>query len=168
MKIVFWQRKAWLGAIVLTWIVAFLVVGLAMLREPHTKRSQPEIQETRGKTIAQPNPFARLRMEREQKRDQQLELLERAGNREALSALAAQKRTEAELEGMLRTMGYQEAVVLIGSDEASVVVAAALQENEVARIGEVVARKTGFSLERITISEGSRLPNRGKSERSVE
>lgn len=168
MKIVFWKRKAWLGAMVLTWIVAFLFIGLAMLREPHTKGGSSEIQETAGRTTAQPNPFARLRMEREQKRDQQLELLERTGNREALSALAQEKRIEAEVEGMLRTMGYREAVVLIGSDEASIVVAAALQENEVARIGEIVARKTGFSLERITISEGSRLPNRGKSESSVE
>lgn len=164
MKIVFWRKSPWLGALVFTWILAFIVVGLAMLREPHTKKSQPQAKVTVTRTTAQPNPFASLRMERERRRDEQMELLEQAGKKEELSVLAKQKRLEAELEGMLKTMGFREAVVLVGGDEASVVVAATLAAAEVARIGEVVARKTGFPFERITISEGSRLGNKGKME----
>jgi hypothetical protein len=168
MRIVFWKRSPWLGAVVLTWIVVFVFVGLAMLREPHNKKSQPQEKPTQGKTTTEPNPFASLRMERERRRDEQMELLEKTGEQRELATLAKQKRTEAELEGLLKTMGYPDAVVLVGTEEASVVVASTLTGDQVARIGEVVARKTGFSFEKITISEGSRLPNKGKIDGSVE
>lgn len=157
MKFICWRKNPYLGAGVLIWIIAFLFVGLAMLREPHTKVSQApaQVKTTTSKATPQSNPFASLRIQRERRRDEQLELLAKAGKTEEVSELTRQKRLEAELEGMLKTMGFPEAVVLVGSGEASVVVAATLSENEVARIGEVVARKTGFSLEKITISEGS-------------
>ncbi|HOB22558.1 MAG: SpoIIIAH-like family protein [Firmicutes bacterium] len=157
MKLVFWRKNPYLGAGVLIWLVAFLILGLAMLRQPHTKDVviEEEVQDTIGKEKKEPNPFASLRIQRERRRDEQLELLTRSGKTEEAEKLTEQKRLESELEGMLKAMGFPEAVVLVGSREASVVVAAVLTELEVARIGEVVARKTGFPLEKITISEGA-------------
>jgi hypothetical protein len=167
MKIVWWRKNPYLGAVVLVWIAVFAIVGLAMLREPHTtgeRTPKAAVKATVKKAEQAANPFASLRIQRERRRDEQIELLKEAGKTEEVAKLAEQKRLEGELEGVLKAMGFPEAVVLIGSEEAAAVVAAVLTQTEVARIGDVVARKTGFPLEKITISEGSQLPNKGKSQ----
>lgn len=169
MKVVLWQRRAWQGALVFVWLIVFLIVGVAMLRERQKGAPAPvQVEVKKDAQKKAPNPFAKLRLERERTRDAQLEALTEAGEEEAVKVLAGQKRMEGELEGILKTMGFAEAVVLVGSEEAQVVVAATLEEAQVMRIGELVAQKTGFPFEKITISEGSPLVNAGKSIRGAE
>ena len=58
---------------------------------------------------------------------------------------------ETEIENLLKANGYIDAVALVDSDSATVVVPVTLTKEEATRIGEIINRITKVRLERITI-----------------
>lgn len=58
---------------------------------------------------------------------------------------------ETEIENLLKAKGYLDALVLLDQEAITVVVPVTLTRDEAARIGELVHRLTGLSMERITI-----------------
>lgn len=109
--------------------------------------------------------FSDTRIERERAIYQQLELL-----RELLAqpGLDAATRAEAhrtwlevsrdfaravEIEALIRGRGYRDVLVFLGNRFAQVTVrAAALAQDDVVRIADIVARVTGLGYERITVT----------------
>jgi hypothetical protein len=111
--------------------------------------------------------FAEYRLERDRARAAQMELIRSAldapgldeARRSQLSAelLALLRKGERELqaETLLRAKGFSEAVVVLTDTGANAVIADVLQQGEVAKVGELVARATGVQLERIVIIDGA-------------
>ncbi|MGI6147789.1 MAG: SpoIIIAH-like family protein [Firmicutes bacterium] len=110
-----------------------------------------------------PTKFAEYRLEREQVRSRQMELLQNAAYDQAvdpaqrataqteLQQLIAAMGKEAEIENLLRAKGYIDGVAILKANSATVVVPAELTQEEAAQIGELVNRLTGISFDRITI-----------------
>ncbi|HEX6971592.1 MAG TPA: SpoIIIAH-like family protein [Limnochordia bacterium] len=119
---------------------------------------------------SRPGLYDGYRIEREKARAREIEMLESLMSEQTLGESerqAAQARLlellergekEAQAEQLLRARGLPDAVVLMGDGGVSVVVPLLLTRDEVARIGDVVARVVGLPLERITVLDGSRQP----------
>lgn len=75
-----------------------------------------------------------------------------------MMALLESREKEAELEYLLRARGYYDAVVAVRDDYANVVVDGILDQQDAARIGELVARSAGVPMERIVIVDGYEGP----------
>ncbi len=107
--------------------------------------------------------LATARMDRQNSRDEALELLdsvlEDAGaDSEAkkaavdqASAMAQNILKESNVESILKAKGYQECVAYIAEEQCSVVVAGELKDSDVLVVQEVVMEQTGLSAEKITI-----------------
>lgn len=113
--------------------------------------------------------FDEYRMERDRSRAMQIEQLKEFLQFESLSTMDTQarnelmrllQRTEQEIqaEGLLRARGLMEALVVVADSGAIVVVTDSLTQSEAGSIGNVVANVTGIPLDRITISDGVRIP----------
>jgi stage III sporulation protein AH len=110
-----------------------------------------------------PTKFAEYKLERERMRSRQIELLQNIaydvqtqGERREeaqlqLQALIDRITRETEIENLLKAKGYLDALVLLDSQAVTVVVPVTLTRDEAARVGELVHRLTGLSMERITI-----------------
>lgn len=110
-----------------------------------------------------PTKFAEYRLERERMRSRQIELLQNIAydahtqeerREEAqiqLQLLIERITRETEIENLLKAKGYLDALVLLDQEAITVVVPVTLTRDEAARIGELVHRLTGLSMERITI-----------------
>jgi stage III sporulation protein AH len=109
--------------------------------------------------------FVQAKLEREQSRAKQKDLLNEMLNNEKLDTngksevttamLAIQQRIEKETaaEAMLEAKGFKEAYVRIDDDTVDVVVdKAELTNSEVAQIEDIIKRKTGVSTDKIRIS----------------
>lgn len=109
--------------------------------------------------------FVQAKLEREQARAKQKEMLNEMLNNEKLNAdgknevttamLSIQQRIEKETaaEAMIEAKGFKEAYVRIDDDTVDVVVEKTqLTEAEIAQIEDIVKRKTGVSAEKIRIS----------------
>jgi hypothetical protein len=111
--------------------------------------------------------FAEYRMELDRVRAAQIELLQTVLQNQEISAAQRDQlntelrlimqRSEAELQAeiLLRAKGYPDAIVVITQNGANVVVPAVLTQQDAAVIGELVARASGVSTERITIIDGA-------------
>lgn len=112
--------------------------------------------------------FATARLNRQQARDNALELLQQAAADEkadqamvdeanaAIQAMAAFTMSEAQVENLVTAKGYGDCVCFISENSVSVVVSATeagLNENDVAKIVEIVMEETGLSADRIKILE---------------
>lgn len=112
--------------------------------------------------------FASARLTRQQSRDSALSLLKEASENEDVDAetaneaaksiqtLAAYTLSEAQIENMITAKGYDDCVVFLSEDGASVVVSTGedgLQTEDVARITDIVKQETGLSAECIKIME---------------
>lgn len=110
-----------------------------------------------------PTQFSEYRLERSRARSRELELLEkmtidptltvtkREQANDELLKLMANMTHETEIENLLKTNGYIDAVVLVDHDSATVVVPVTLTQLEAVKIGEIINRITSVRLDRITI-----------------
>lgn len=114
-------------------------------------------------TKASPDMFAEARLNRQNSRDEALELLDgvledvdadsdakKAAVEEA-SAMAQNILKETNVENLLKAKGYEESVAYITSEECSVVVAGDLQDSDMLIVQEIVMEQTGLTAERIKI-----------------
>lgn len=112
--------------------------------------------------------FASARLTRQQSRDSALSLLKEASENEDVDAetaneaaksiqtLATYTLSEAQIENMITAKGYDDCVVFLSEDGASIVVSTGedgLQTEDVARITDIVKQETGLSAECIKIME---------------
>lgn len=112
--------------------------------------------------------FATARLNRQQARDNALELLQQAAADEkadqtmvdeanaSIQAMAAFTMSEAQVENLVTAKGYGDCVCFISENSVSVVVSATetgLNENDIAKIVEIVMEETGLSADRIKIIE---------------
>ena len=112
--------------------------------------------------------FASARLNRQQARDSALELLRLAAADEnaqqtvvdeanaSIQAMAAITLSEAKVENLIPAKGYGDCVCFINNTSASVVVSSTengLNENDVAKIVEIVKEETGLAASRITVIE---------------
>lgn len=141
---------------------ALPVPGAVSLPVPGTPLPAPGAVAAGG--VRQPDFFAEYRLERDRARGQEREMLWQvmtgpAGTDEARRqanmrwlALSATMGLEAQLEGLIRGRGFEDAVVFLGEGTAQVVVKApSLTSQEAARIGELVrqvanVKPTGISI----------------------
>ncbi len=119
-------------------------------------------------TTAESGYFATARLNRQQARDSALELLQQAAADESadqsvideanasIQTMAACTMSEAQVENLVMAKGYGDCVCFISNNSVSVVVSATaegLNENDIAKIVEIVMEETGLSADRIKIIE---------------
>ncbi len=104
-----------------------------------------------------------LRMERNQQHSQQQEMLENIIANDKISAeakteaerrlltLAETSAMELQAETLLQTKGYQNIIVMIDFDNATVYTTDDLNDSDYAKIGDLVHKSTNFTLEQIVI-----------------
>ena len=110
--------------------------------------------------------FNEYRWERERSRSRQASYLEeilldptiqparRAETEARLWHLTQLSHKETELENLIKAKGHRDVVVVLTADSANIVVDGQVDAAQAARIGEVVNRLAGVTLERITIIDG--------------
>lgn len=112
--------------------------------------------------------FATARLNRQQARDSALELLQQAAADEkadqamvdeanaSIQVMAAYTMSEAQVENLITAKGYGDCICFINDSSVSVVVSSTengLNENDIAKIVEIVQEETGLSPQQITIIE---------------
>lgn len=112
--------------------------------------------------------FATARLNRQQARDNALELLRQAAADEkadqtmvdeanaSIQVMAAYTMSEAQIENLITAKGYGDCICFISETSASVVVSSTqrgLSENDVAKIVEIVHEETGLTASSIKIIE---------------
>lgn len=80
---------------------------------------------------------------------------EREAIRAEWLALVEREELEKQAEGLLVARGLSDALVLLQEESAEVVVPEIIDQHEAGRIGDLIARIAGVSLERITIVDGA-------------
>lgn len=108
--------------------------------------------------------FVEFRMERERTRSQQVEWLRQIINNpnsdtdvrkdanHQLLRLTREIGREMEIESLVRAKGYEDVLVFLFENSAMVIVKApSLKAEDVSRIGDIVARATGFKMDAISI-----------------
>lgn len=112
--------------------------------------------------------FATARLNRQQARDNALELLQQAAADEkadqtmvdeanaSIQVMAAYTMSEAQIENLVTAKGYGDCICFISESSASVVVSSTengLNENDIAKIVEIVQEETGLTASNIKIIE---------------
>ena len=112
--------------------------------------------------------FATARLNRQQARDNALELLQQAASDEnadqamvdeanaSIQVMAAYTMSEAKVENLVTAKGYGDCICFINDNSASVVVSSTengLSEADIAKIVEIVQEETGLAASGITIIE---------------
>lgn len=112
--------------------------------------------------------FSTARLNRQQARDNALELLQQAAADEkadqamvdeanaSIQVMAAYTMSEAQVENLITAKGYGDCICFINDSSASIVVSSTengLNENDIAKIVEIVQEETGLSANQITIIE---------------
>jgi stage III sporulation protein AH len=112
--------------------------------------------------------FATARLNRQQARDNALELLQQAASDEkadqtmvdeanaSIQVMAAYTMSEAQIENLITAKGYGDCICFINDESVSVVVSSTesgLNENDIAKIVEIVQEETGLSANSIKIIE---------------
>ena len=111
------------------------------------------------------NYFIEARMDREQKRSEQIEILSECISSETLdkdsksnaatNLITLQERIEKEsgIESLLKAKGFKEVFVRISEDDVDVVInKEKIEEADIAQIEDIVRRKTGYKASQIRIS----------------
>ena len=112
--------------------------------------------------------FATARLNRQQARDNALELLQQAANDEnadqamvdeanaSIQVMAAYTMSEAQVENLVTAKGYGDCICFINESSVSVVVSSTengLNESDIAKIVEIVQQETGLAADQIKIIE---------------
>ena len=111
------------------------------------------------------NYFVEVKMDREQKRSEQVELLSECISSATLdkesksdaanNLITLQERIEQEsgIESLLKAKGFREVFVRISDDDVDVVInKEKIEEADIAQIEDIVRRKTGYATSQIKIS----------------
>lgn len=109
--------------------------------------------------------FVEAKMDREQKRSEQIEMLSECISSETLdkdsksgaasNLITLQERIEKEsaIESLLKAKGFKEVFVRISDDDVDVVInREKIEEADIAQIEDIVRRKTGYTTSQIKIS----------------
>ncbi|MCK8826633.1 SpoIIIAH-like family protein [Natroniella acetigena] len=112
------------------------------------------------------NFFVEYRMERDQARSEQINLLREMINnpnsddklkvqaQERLLQITNNIEKEMEIESMIRARGYDDGLAFLHDNSIELIIATkGLQKQDVAKIGDIVSNSTGISLGNITIIE---------------
>ncbi|WP_408954655.1 SpoIIIAH-like family protein [Natroniella sp. ANB-PHB2] len=112
------------------------------------------------------NFFVEYRMERDQARSEQINLLREMINnpnsddklkvqaQERLLQITNNIEKEMEIESMIRARGYNDGLAFLHDSSIELIIATeGLQKQDVAKIGDIVSNSTGISLGNITIIE---------------
>lgn len=169
------SKKELLKFLVLVLLLALLAGGATYLRTrghgPRLGATQvpgttPPVPQESTEVMAAFEPghsLAEARMERERVRSQQIELLERMVSsrdtapevrtraQEQMLAIVAAMGKEVEIEGILRSKGYRDALAYVREGAVTVVVPDPLQGPDATRIADAVCRVTGCRPEQVTI-----------------
>ena len=112
--------------------------------------------------------FATARLNRQQARDNALDLLQQAANDDkadqtmvdeanaSIQVMAAYTMSEAQVENLITAKGYGDCICFINDRSASVVVSSTengLNDTDIAKIVEIVQEETGLTANQITIIE---------------
>lgn len=112
--------------------------------------------------------FATARLNRQQARDNALELLRQAAGDDkadqtviddanaSIQAMAAYTMSEAQVENLITAKGYGDCICFMSDSSVNVVVSSTesgLNENDIAKIVEIVREETGLPASQITIIE---------------
>lgn len=159
--------------VILFLLVVALILSYVASRRPRNEYREgqlPPVTPPAGPTLALPAAppqaeyFTEHRLEREANRQHQLELIralidhpntdastrQEAGRK--LLRIVDQIGRELRVEGLIRAKGYEDSLVFLGDTSATVVVKSPeLKATDVARIADIVMRKTGLGQEAITI-----------------
>lgn len=179
-----WKRNAVVGAVLVLVVAAIVLNGryAADVQESGKVLGQateviaPETPETpesaagadESAEAAPSDYFATARLSRQQARDSALALLQEAGADESadeqvmgevtrsIEAMASNTMTESQIENMITAKGYDDCVVFLSDESASVVVASqtdGLQTEDIAKITDIVKQETGLAVSAIKILE---------------
>lgn len=179
-----WKRNAVVAAIVLfvcaavylNWSYSQEVDAGKTLGEAALVGAQTSDPLLTGQSEASPSPavsgtsdyFSSARLNRQQARDSALALLQEAAADEkatqatideanaAIQTMAADTLAEAQIENLITAKGYQDCVVFLSDNSASVVVSATetgLSETDAAKISEIVMEQTGLTASQIKLIE---------------
>lgn len=114
-------------------------------------------------TAAQEDALAQARVDRQNSRDEALELLDNvlesvesdsAAKQQAVeeaSAIAQNILEESNVESLLQAKGYSQCVAYITEEECSVVMAGSVEEADTLIVQEIVMEQTGLSADKIKI-----------------
>lgn len=172
-KFVVVRGKKVLWNLIIVVLVIFALVYIFKVDEgpEGENKDMPDLDDGMGQVVVVepvtvrsiPTKYSEYKLERERMRSRQIELLQniaydvqtQGGRREEaqlqLQALIDRITRETEIENLLKAKGYLDALVLLDSQAVTVVVPVTLTRDEAARVGELVHRLTGLSMERITI-----------------
>ena len=166
------KRGAAYGVIALL-LVAAVYLNWSYIGEPEGLLDAQQTDAASGQTdteaaaSAEDDYFASSRLTRTQARDEAVSTLRELSESEtadqaakdkaadAISSLAEDSVAEANIESLIRAKGYADAVVMLGSDGANVVVAApegGLQSGDVTVIRDIVIAETGMTAGQIRIT----------------
>lgn len=179
-----WKRNAVVGAVLVLVVTAIVLNGryAADVQESGKVLGQateviapetPETPESAAETAEVPEAapsdyFATARLSRQQARDSALAMLQEAGTDESadeqvmgevtrsIEAMASNTMTESQIENMITAKGYDDCVVFLSDESASVVVASqtdGLQTEDIAKITDIVKQETGLAVSAIKILE---------------
>lgn len=117
-------------------------------------------------TDAQKTFFANEKLNRQQSRDEAVELLqevissitsdEAAKNKavEEAAEISALIKTESDIESMIKSKGFEECIVFINNDKCNIIVSKGnMNENTAVAIKDIVNTHGGIDFDKITISE---------------
>lgn len=132
------------------------------------QQSSGEVNYTQVKedTETQKDFFIEYRLERDKARSEQIDIFreminnpntDEATKKEAqkkMLALTDKMEKEMEIESMIRARGFKDALAYIHEDSVDVIIQTnGLEKNDVARVGDIIVKTTGFSFEDVTIIE---------------
>jgi len=119
-----------------------------------------------GTDTSQENFFVEYRLQRERARSEQIaiyreminnpNITEEARNKtqEKMMDLTEKMEKEVEIESLIRARGYEDALAYLHENSVDVIVrSSGLNEEDVARIGDIIVKTTGLGFDDVTIIE---------------
>jgi len=110
--------------------------------------------------------FIEYRLERDKARSEQIDIFREMINnpntgdaakkraQEKMLAMTERMEKEMEIEGLIRARGYNDSLAYIHDGSVDVIIQTeGLAENDVAKIGDIIVKTTGFNFEDVTIIE---------------
>jgi len=171
------RRLVWL-ALLMVWVGMVISISNyrgteeayeAVVEEINVKAEEQMPQDVSSITVSHSGEkdfFAAFRLEREEARAETLEILEdlienpntdegiKQQAQEKILALTGRMEKEKEIENLIRARGYQESLAFLHDDTVDIIIQTeGLERDDVARVGDIVSKATGFNFADITIIE---------------
>lgn len=166
-----WKKLLWNVLIIIVIILALIFVfkderetNTSEVVDVETEWNSEQFLSVETVTVRPiPTKFAEYKLERERSRSRQTELLQniaydshsdskqRGQAQDELQKIIDKINKETEIENLLKAKGYVDALAIIDNHVVTIVVPVTLNQEEAARIGELVQRLSNVSLDKITI-----------------